>query len=331
MLLLIFSLLIAATTHVIPVVKAWDDPKQASNLYSSEWQVGSLDSGNLTVALSQIYDMFEDQQYFYWVWWWPYTPVDSSPVYYHLNNFEAETTENLVTSEIDYCEDNHEFTAIFYYGHMGMSDATGLDYPYWNYGFREQATLDGPEPDTIWDTDIYYSPTVDNHHFVFLWVCNNGNIGGATNPVYGMPRCWTRVNLSPDGYGDPLIEGNPDSSSYCFIGFEGMSPGLAESLEAEQGYQNYKYWLVFFYHYLLEEDESVQAALWYASYNVGYEGWLDEENRLRMGHEYYWPGWIGDPENKPDLYPDADYYPGKMRIYGDGSVHLPVSENVVMG
>jgi len=332
-LLLLFWLLSAVAPDAFPIARAYDEnhPAQASNLYSIEWQIGEPDLSNLTFALSEIYDIFETQKYYIWVEWWPYSPIWEEPVYEHLNNFEAQTTEELVTDQIDECEDDHPFTTVFYYGHMGMSNATGLEYPWWNYGFHEQAELDDEEPAIIWDTDIYYAPTVDNHHFVFLWVCNNGNVGGATSPLYGMPRCWTRQNLSPDGYGDPLISGDPDSSGYCFISFEGMSPGLGESMEVfqgEEGSNNYRMWLVFFYAYMLGAQDSVRSALFDASYFIGYDdGWLDDENRLRIGYNYTWPGWIGDPENEPEGYPDAGYYPGKLRIYGDGYINLPYTEN----
>jgi hypothetical protein len=148
-----------------------------------------------------------------------------------------------------------------------------------------------------------------------------------------MPYCWTRDNLSPDGYGDPLISGDPDSSGYCFISFEGMSPGLGESMEVfqgEEGCNNYRMWLVFFYNYMLDHQESMRDALWDASFFVGYDdGWLDDENRLRKGHDYYWPGWLGDPENKPPDYPAATYCPGKMRMYGDGNVQLPFTQDYI--
>ena len=332
-LLLLFWFLFAFAPEVIPLAKGYDEehPPQASNLYSTEWQVGEPDLSNVTYALSSIYDMFDSQIYYVWAEWWPYTPVLEEPVYENLNNFEAQTTDDILLDQVDECEDNHPFTTVFYYGHMGMNDTYGLDFPYWNYGFIEQAELDDPMPDIIWDYDIYYVPTVENHHFIVLWVCNNGNIGGATNPLYGMPRCWTRHNLSPDGYGDPLISGDPDNSDYCFISFEGASPGLGESMEVyqgESGYNNYRMWLLFFYAYMLGAQESVQDALDDASTFVGYNyGWLDSDNRLRMGWDYYWPGWLGNETNKPEDYPDEGTYEGKMRIYGDGYINLPVTQN----
>jgi hypothetical protein len=178
--LLLTLLLLASGSDLIQLSKACDEehPANASNLYSTEWQVGEPDSSNVTFAFSEIYNIFDQQRYYVWVELWPYTPIFDEPVYEHLNNFEALTTKSLVTDEIYDCEHSYPFVTVFYYGHMDMVDDTGLNYPWWNYGFREQAELDDPLPDTIWDTVIYYAPTDGDHHFAFLWVCNNGNIGG---------------------------------------------------------------------------------------------------------------------------------------------------------
>ena len=166
-------------------------------------------------------------------------------------------------------------------------------------------------PNTIWDRENVSYYTIDNHRFVFLWVCNNGNVAGNSTPILGMPYCWTKQgDLSPDGYG------NPDSRQYCFIGFENASVTLMEGMGTYNGTteNTYKYWLTFFYYYVLNGN-TINQSLDLASRAVGYaDGWTDGNNRLSQGYNYTWYGGGGQP-------PGTSW--GKMRIYGNGSIYLP--------
>lgn len=303
---------------IVPV-KA-DGVNNASVLYSTDWLMQPEELNYIQWAFNDIYNLFAQQQIYYYYYWWPWYPWYVEPVYGHLRNYKSQTSTSLVQGQIVDCEANHEFSTAFYFGHMNLR-SVGYPYPWYSYGFRWQAAPDAGSANTVWDSDVYYSPTVDNHHFVFLWVCNNGNVGGAENPLYGMPICWTRHNLSLDGYGDPNIPGDPDGSGYSFIGFQEASPTLSEDMivGGPHGTNKFKHWLVFFYYYALS-GYSVHDALWWASWAAGYlGGWLDGANRLSQGDKYWFPGGGGKP---------AGEYWGKMRIYGDGNIYLPISHEV---
>ena len=108
--------------------------------------------------------------------------------------------------------------------------------------------------DLVWDTIIYSTIGAwgSFNYFDFIWTCSNGGSywtpGGWGNPnlqpgpplppnydpytVYGgfdpkgyevgMPFAWTgTLSMSPDGYD------SPGSWPYCYIGFQGPSPGLS--------------------------------------------------------------------------------------------------------
>lgn len=262
-------------------------------------------------ACEQIYNLFAQQWYYYWDWnyydWVPYAPV-----YGHLFNNHAQITSALVKAQIIDCEQNHEFSTVLYLGHGGIEGG--------QYNIFEQAShneITNP-PLKIIDNQHIYPYTVDNHHFVFLWACRQGDEAGDGSPPHGMPYCWTRQpNLSPDGYNQP------DSRPYCFIGFEAASPRLSEWMNPNN---IYKYWLVFFYYFALYVYGQwygwvrIWQALDHASWMVGYPGgWLDPNNTLSKG---FWTHW---PFPAPPGYPQPGEYWGKMRIYGDGNIWLPQS------
>ena len=308
--LLVLSFIFSALT--IPLSTGYDlGVHDASVFYSTQYLMQPTELDEIHYALQQVRNMFSQQQIIYFLPTSPPFPLYAESVYGHLENFEAQTTASLLTSQIVDCEVNHEFSTVFYYGHQNMR-GVGLPWPERSYGFVEQAAPDAdPETvGTIWDSDIYYAPTVDNHHFIFLWTCNSGNTAGSLDPLHGMPISWTRQNLSTDGYHDP------DESSYCFISFQNHSATFIENLGVPN--QIYKYWMVFFYYYALQLQYSINDALDYASYAVGYDGgWSDPDNRLSGdGYPYLWYGGGNLTEGG---------YWGKMRIYGNGDIHLPVT------
>jgi hypothetical protein len=315
--MLSFSVL--ATT--LPSIKA-DGGWFASDLYSTQWLMTDQELNNITQAFDQIYNLFAQRRVYQLIYWpnygWVYWPV--AYTYGHLRNYKFQTTSELVTQQITHCESYHEFSTVFYYGHMNFQNV-GLPWPEYSYGFREQAAPLAQSANTVWDTSIYDAtyPTAshNNHKFVFLWVCHNGNTNGYVPPVHGMPRCWTQQpNLSWDGYGDPSLPGGPDSRPYCFIGFKNASAMFSDEMgrSGPYGPQIYKYWAVFFYYYALN-GYTINAALDQASINVGFTyGWLDGDNPLSQGHDYYWAGGGGIGA--------GDYW-GKMYIFGNGNINLP--------
>ncbi len=74
----------------------------------------------------------------------------------------------------------HDWATVFYYGHMGREQIPGT--PYYHYAFHEAGEQTAPEPSLIWDENIY-GYTGDNHNFVFLWVCRNGDNTGASETI----------------------------------------------------------------------------------------------------------------------------------------------------
>ena len=325
---LLLLLTLVGSLPAVSTVRAYDYGfGHSSDLYSTQWWMRYQDLIQIYYAFPQIQNLFAER--YYWIWtpygWWPYRQV-----YGHVEDFQAQTSYSLVTTQIRHCEQNHDSAAVFYYGHMGMRGVQGLSFPDWSYGFREQAQPNDPPEtvDVIWDTDIYNAWNINKHHFVFLWVCHNGNNQGAQYPLppHGMPFCWTRRSLSTNGYGAP------DGSGYCFMSFQNASACLSEWMGTygQQGTENiYKFWLIYFYYFALgdpldlyypQQQLSIKDSLDEASIRVGYDGWQDPNNRLSNIYdwwEYYWPGWPGYPE------PPADDYWGKLRIYGDGHMFLP--------
>lgn len=318
---LLLTLVFSAFSAALPLTIA-DGGWYASDLYSTQWLMSTPEQNSITEAFSQIQNLFAQKYVYDWVdygpYGWVYQPV--AYTYGHLRNYKWQTTSQLVTQQATHCESYHEFSTVFYYGHMRFSNI-GLPWPEYSYGFREQAAPNAPTANTVWDTSIYSAtyPTAahNNHKFVFLWVCHNGNTNGYVPPVHGMPRCWTQQpNLSWDGYGDPSIPGGPDSRPYCFIGFNNASAMFTDYMGryGPNGPQIYKYWDVFFYYYALN-GYTVNGALDQASIACGFTyGWLDSGNPLSQGHNYYWAGGGGT---------NPGYYWGKMRIFGNGNIALP--------
>jgi hypothetical protein len=268
----------------------------ASVLYGSRWQQTETNNNLMNYAFWEISDLFADL-YTY-----------DKHTYGHLFEMRDDWDWDELSSQIMHVENNHEWGAVFYYGHRSANGT--------HRAFHEAGARTGPAPDLIWDEDIYgisgYTGSI--HNFVFLWVCSNADDPGSGSPEpHGMAYCWFKRVLSSNGYGDP------DAYSDCFIGFEDASPGFSEPLNA----YTCKDWLVSFYDFALSGN-TINSALNLASVAVGYGGgWTDEDNRLSQeGMEYFWPEWQG-PGDKPDTWPDSRNYSGQMKIFGNGNIYLP--------
>lgn len=307
---MLLLLSVSSMQLLIPVARAtgYDyDYGPASVLYASEWQQRNQDIDQLDYAFPQIYDLFEELMTY------------DYHTYGHLYEMRQSWDWNTVSSQISDFENDHEWGAVFYYGHMGMEE---IQHPYYHYGFHEAGQRTGPAPDVIWDEDIY-DYTDDVHNFVFLWVCENGRSPGDDEPEpHGMSYCWFRRNLAYNGYS------YPDAGPDCFIGFTGASPCLADGMGTytyPYGENIYKFWLIFFYYFALS-GYSIKGALDQASYMVEYDGyWLDSNNRLSQGYEYYFPGWQGPgdpPEGQEEMWEEGWSF-GQMKIYGNGNINLP--------
>ena len=228
--------------------------------------------------------------------------------YGHVCNYYGDgTTQSNVLSEAEHCEEYHDFTAVFDYGHgSGKYEA---DPNTLHYGIYPDAPPEQSNPPNLimdWET---YPYTNDNHHFEFLWACGSGTkIGGFDSYGYpaGLPFGWTHKgngSLSTDGYTDPWSSGG----SYCFIGFENYSKPISEWVTP---YTNrYKHWLVFFYYFMLIHND-VRHALDAASDAV-HDGWDFRNMPFYNYYDYYNPQYPGVP------------WRSKIHVYGDGELVMP--------
>jgi hypothetical protein len=169
-------------------------------------------------------------------------------------------------------------------------------------------------PVNVDDWQDVYPYTDDNHRFVFIWSCINGNeVGGYVQGYFsngtaygfhrGMAYAWThRTSLSQDGYA------NPDQNGYCFICFQHTSKSLSEWPTQQN---NYKNWLMFFYEAAINGN-SINSALNTASQIV----WGQNFGQTLLDDGY----WAPNP-----FYPlmGDEYVWCKLRIFGDGSMVLP--------
>jgi hypothetical protein len=287
------------TTNNPPQPQGYDyGTGRASAMFSTDWLMLSKDLTDVNNAFSTIYSLYNVQG-----------------VYGHLENYKSITTVANVVNQVQDLE-THDWSTIFYYGHMSMKAVSGTppgyDWPAWSYGIHVQANPADQNPcDSINDTTIW-PYTYGGLHFVFLWVCNNGNFAGSSMPyAHGAPYCWTdQYGLSDNGYSDP------DYRSYCFISFENASVTLTEGMGTYNNTENsYRYWLTFFYYYALDQGYTIHDSLYWASRAVSCtNGWADpQNNRLYQGYDYTWWGGAGKP---------FEHIWGKMRIYGNSYINL---------
>jgi hypothetical protein len=202
--LVLLLLSLTSSQLFIPLVNAlkYDlDYGAAINLYGSKWQQTEEDVNLMTDAFGDIFYLF-GELYTY-----------DKHTYGHVSEMRQSWDWDTLSSQIMDVENNHEWGAVFYYGHMGMSGS--------NRAFHEAGDRTGQEPDLIWDEDIYgiYGYTGSIHNFVFLWVCSNADEPGSGYPEpHGMTYCWFKSFLDSYGYNPP------NTGSNCFIGFTGASP-----------------------------------------------------------------------------------------------------------
>jgi hypothetical protein len=229
-----------------------------------------------------------------------------------VENYEGAIYEWRVHSQAEDCEENHPTTAIFYHGHAGKINITNnIEDGPWRYFIYEQRSQGYQGiPTTVDDWQDVYPYTENNHRFVFLWACMQGDeVGGYTSGYHrGMPYTWShRNNLSTDGYADP------DTGNYIFIGFENISKSLSEWPTVNDTYKN---WLVFFYYYATS-GYSIHQALDKASELV----WYDTE-----GWQYFYQTPLYQGYNATNPYYPAQgepWYWSYLHVYGNGDRTLP--------
>ena len=292
--IILLSTLLTFSATPIPVVRAYDYGYGcASTLYTTNWRQYQNNAEVTADAFNTIAGLFAEPTIYVWYEWYGWVPM--GPVYGDVQNYGGWTTPGVVFNRIDHVNSEHSgFATVLYVGH---GTANGF------YGH----SLFGEEPDLVHYDDNYdddvesHTSASPNHHFVFMWVCKG------SNPFpYGSITAWNPLWWSyPPAYGD-----------YTWIGFYNASPWLIESMNPTN---IYKYWLVFFYHFALHEnDYTVMDALNLASQYTGFANY--GSSILATGFQTYWP-YPGDPP--------PDNYGGKMDVAGDPlGTNLPTDEYI---
>jgi hypothetical protein len=177
-----------------------------------------------------------------------------------------------------------------------------------------------------WDTDIYAeSSHGSNERFAFMWVCQNADVEGSSQPsVHGPAYVWSNGAIFNDGYNDGYR--HPTGANYVFIGWQDTNPWLTSYMGTFGPYPGtsgtpniFKYFLVFFYYYALYGSNyyTVNQALDLASYQTGYLNFDYATFAYpNSGYWTYWP-WITPMNQEPT------YAQGFMRVYGNGNIYLP--------
>jgi hypothetical protein len=233
----------------------------------------------------------------------------------YMDNYESSTSYSNVISDINRGE-NHDsyfpFATFLYIGHNAYQAGVVNHYGFLGHG--KGLPSNSPSINKLWDYNIYSTVSNFYNHFVFLWVCRNGNEKGSYHSYpyapNGMRYCWThgRIN-SVNGYD------YPDYTTYCLISFEGMSPMLCEYLDPTVTNLRHKHWLVYFYYALFEGNLSIKQALIQASIWCGYTGGFTQTKLYNGGLQYY-PG-------EPSIGYPPKWEWSKMRMYGDASFNVP--------
>jgi hypothetical protein len=239
-----------------------------------------------------------------------YRSVFDTQQYSYSKNFWGNDTQpDQVYGNVSYCEENYNFTAIFYKGHSigAHCDVEGCT-------FGEHWTLyaaEGYEKEYIMDYLIHDGMSSGIHDFVFLWTCGYGaedmlgEIDKSGHSV-GMMASWMdRTDLEADGYA------SPDGSNHCFIGFDGYSIFFV----TKTGYGNFDYgdFASLFFEYAM------------------YDGWTVNDALDAAAEETHWQSSFGDCQLytgyiMPDPYGPEPYVTCYMRVWGDGNMELQRGE-----
>jgi hypothetical protein len=231
--------------------------------------------------------------------------VDVHRYDYCKNFWGNDTQPDQVYSNVSYCEENYNFTAIFYKGH-----SIGAYCDVANCEFGEHWTLyatEGYGEEYIIDYLIHDRMSSGTHDFVFLWTCGYGSearIGEIDENGHsvGMLASWMdTTSLEDDGYA------SPDGSNHCFIGFDNYSIWFTN--KTTYGDFDYGDFVSLFFEYAL------------------YNGWTINDALDAATEDTHWQSSFGDCKLYTGyLMPDPDN-PGQsvmcyMRVWGDGNLGL---------
>jgi hypothetical protein len=250
----------------------------------------------------------------------------NSPAYNHgyYGNDVAVSKSNILGLIQEY--NSYNYATFFIYTH-------GINHTLYDVVYAYMGPIQGWVPVAYYPVEHYqfwdsYDQAVNDHeiwpktssgvnYFVFIWACAQGKEIGSYHASYwlyypfvwyagtgaaGMPCAWIRrdyTQMSSDGYA------NPDSSPYCFIGFEGWSKPMSEQIDGTN--KNYGDFAKIFYQNLLQNGRSINDALDAASLSLW--GVYFTDTILYNG---YW-----------DNVPGRGLWFGKMHVYGNGDNTLP--------
>lgn len=223
-----------------------------------------------------------------------------------------------------------------FYGYSGQHIMDDTVYPYANYYY--------------WYVPgyyVYWEPIPSKHYFDFIWTCANGgiyfdsngntwNVDGITapkvsyyKPTYTPNNPFTKYGFVEDPLSYPKIIGGmpyaftgtlgmstngyqyPDSGSYCYIGWENISPWMVDPT----GYNGkfYKHFPYYFYRYALgivgSTHHTIKQSLDYASAHVCGPYYSFDDTILYNGEWKYGPG--------------PGWWYCRMRVLGNGNLNLP--------
>jgi hypothetical protein len=178
---------------------------------------------------------------------------DNSGDYAYVENYYGSQTTTLnVLSETEYCADNMEFAAVFYYGHSMWWEE--FEPPLYCEHKHYYLYDEGAAPIADFDVGIYSGSV---HDFVFQWTCGMANEQGGYHDDYGghwygMSAAWLQRNdLQEDSHDDP------DYTGHCFIGFQAQSVFFNETT----GYGYYMDDFVTRFYEYVTDDYSIDDAL----------------------------------------------------------------------
>ena len=224
------------------------------------------------------------------------TSYSSIAGYTAYNWYGSQTTADNIYSAAFGVGDVYSIS--FYIGHGGSEYV--WNWAGWIWYYEQQWFITDDNGGHVYDKDIFQHSECQNVKFVLLWSCHQGETIGGTHwsgTPFGMPYAWLHTtSLSSDGYA------SPDGTGHAFIGFDGVAPFLTyDGLGAtDAGY----YFLMYFY----------ESSLYYGKYYSINEA-LDRAARL-----------VWNVQNFADsvLYQGftVSGYSGKMKVYGDGSIHI---------
>ncbi len=193
----------------------------------------------------------------------------------------------------------------------------------------------GPNQEhAVFDMNLYPRTALGKVFFSFINTCNSAHVSDylgssyaeqgiilGTDRARGMPFAFTHlrpnIDMSSQGYW-----GDVSQSNFCYIGFEGGSAALQQSIEGSC--PAYYQWVEHFFAYALTYDMSVSDALDQASTICwpGYEWW---ETPLYQGFTSSWPMYTYNTntghEDWHDIYP-PEMREGSMKVYGNGNIRL---------